>query len=265
MQIIILTMYTNEEKIFLVKLRNIGLKYADIQRRFALQFVGRDVPNVSTISRIISKFDENGCIQSDHNTINRTSYILTLSKTSEIISLISSNNRMSTQTIANLVNVSKSSVHKVLVSNGYKAYHFTNHQELQGSDCIKRIEFYEWISSKLSGDPNFANKILFSDEATFTLNGEMNSQNCRYWSTTNLHLFNSTNNQLQQKLNVWCGIVGGKIIGPFYIEGNLNSEKYLELLRNRVIPNLEQNSLFEKIWFQQDGAPPHSSLNVGII
>ncbi|KAL1279171.1 hypothetical protein QQF64_025844 [Cirrhinus molitorella] len=36
-------------------------------------------------------------------------------------------------------------------------------------------------------DPQFTQKILFSDEANFYVNGEVNRQNHRYWSDTNPH------------------------------------------------------------------------------
>ncbi|KAJ8951110.1 hypothetical protein NQ318_021554 [Aromia moschata] len=33
-------------------------------------------------------------------------------------------------------------------------------------------------------------------------------------------------------VNVWAGIIGENIIGPFFIDGNLNGETYLSLLQN---------------------------------
>ncbi|KAJ8954565.1 hypothetical protein NQ318_000800 [Aromia moschata] len=38
-----------------------------------------------------------------------------------------------------------------------------------------------------------------------------------------------------EKGNVWVGIIGENIIGPFFIEGNLNGETYLALLQNTVM------------------------------
>jgi hypothetical protein len=75
--------------------------------------------------------------------------------------------------------------------------------------------------------------------------------------------------QRPQKINAWCGIIGRNIIGPFFIDCNLTSAKYLQLLQ-QVIPRLRQifvnyedrNILAETVWFQQDGAPPHFGLQV---
>lgn len=34
------------------------------------------------------------------------------------------------------------------------------------------------------------------------------------------------------KVNVWAGLISNNIIGPFFIDGNLHGEKYLELLQS---------------------------------
>lgn len=57
--------------------------------------------------------------------------------------------------------------------------------------------------------------------------------------------------------NVYAGIVGNNIVGPFIINGNLN---YLVILVNVERPAL---SLANVIWYQpQDGAPPHYAVRV---
>ncbi|KAJ8946069.1 hypothetical protein NQ318_009195 [Aromia moschata] len=63
------------------------------------------------------------------------------------------------------------------------------------------------------------------------------------------------------------GIVRGRIVGPFFINGNLNSEKYLDLLRNHIIPSCmlllvsENDVINEQLWFKQEWAPPHFATN----
>ena len=56
------------------------------------------------------------------------------------------------------------------------------------------------------------------------------------------------------------GILGNQIIGPFFIDGNLNAEKYLNLLRDEIIPTLRRlNINLNRIWYQQDGCPAHNA------
>ncbi|VEN56924.1 unnamed protein product, partial [Callosobruchus maculatus] len=96
-----------------------------------------------------------------------------------------------------------------------------------------------------------------SDEATFCVNGTVNRHNSRYWSNENPHWIHEAHSQHPQNLNVWMGIGGNRLIGPFFIDGNLNGDKYLDLLNNYIIPALQNNGqLPHNLWFQQDGAPP---------
>ncbi|KAJ8942110.1 hypothetical protein NQ318_000705 [Aromia moschata] len=44
--------------------------------------------------------------------------------------------------------------------------------------------------------------------------------------------------QNPEKVNIWAGTIGENIIGPFFIDGNLNGETYLALLQNNVVPTM---------------------------
>lgn len=61
--------------------------------------------------------------------------------------------------------------------------HMPQHMSNEESD--RRMEFCEWVLSKLNEDANISTKILFTDEANFSDNGEVNWQNLRYWSNAN--------------------------------------------------------------------------------
>lgn len=119
------------------------------------------------------------------------------------------------------------------------------------------------MQERANNDRSFLSSICFTDESTFTLNNEPNVQNSRYWAQENPHCYISTRTQYPQKINIWAGIFNNQIVGPFEIEGNLNSEKYLDLLITKVGAALEvvarEN---QKIWFQHDGCPAHYSLDV---
>lgn len=49
------------------------------------------------------------------------------------------------------------------------------------------------------------------------------------------------------------------MIGPYFFNGTVTGQNYLEFLRNQL-PVLMENVSFQtrqRMWFQQDGAPPH--------
>ena len=62
----------------------------------------------------------------------------------------------------------------------------------------------EWFSDKLDENINFTKDfLLFSDEAMFYVNGEVNRQNLRYWSQDNQHWIDPSKQQGSQKVMVW--------------------------------------------------------------
>ncbi|KAJ8944275.1 hypothetical protein NQ318_009652 [Aromia moschata] len=102
--------------------------------------------------------------------------------------------------------------------------------------------------------------ILFTDESSFALHGRHNSSITRYWSQENKHLSVPLRTQYPQKVNVWAGILGDSIIGPFFIDGNPTARKYLNLLRNEIIPTVQALDInLEEIWYQQDGCRAHNA------
>ena len=70
----------------------------------------------------------------------------------------------------------------------------------------------------------------------------------------------------RQKLSVWAGLCGnGNVIGPLFYDENLTGEIYLEMLNELIIPSLElayPGNKFQRLWFQQDGAPAHRRIIV---
>ncbi|XP_031777035.1 uncharacterized protein LOC116415815 [Nasonia vitripennis] len=97
------------------------------------------------------------------------------------------------------------------------------------------------------------------DEATFKNTGELNRHNCHYWSDVNPLWHRTVDNQHRWSLNVWCGIVNGYVIGPYFFNGNVNQHNFLEFLRDHLPGLLEEVDLEtrQRIWVQLDGAPPH--------
>jgi hypothetical protein len=166
----------------------------------------------------------------------------------------------SSRTIARTHGICHQTALKILKQNKFHPYKIQLHHALNDDDPDRRVEFCEGLTNWMNNDHELLMKICFSDESTFFLNGALNRHNCRYWSDENPHEFREGNTQYPQKLNVWAGILGDCIIGPFFIEGNLTAEVYLELLRENIVPAIarvvEEGPQFEPI-FQQDGAPPH--------
>ncbi|KFM71424.1 hypothetical protein X975_15209, partial [Stegodyphus mimosarum] len=107
--------------------------------------------------------------------------------------------------------------------------------------------------------------VIFSDEASFHLSGIVNRHNVRVWRSGNPHEYHEAQRD-SPKVNVWCGLMYDRVIGPFFFtEKTVSSVVYLDILENFVFPQLEE--LQPHVVLQQDGTPPHwgtivrSSLN----
>ncbi|GFW20146.1 uncharacterized protein TNCV_2320871 [Trichonephila clavipes] len=78
------------------------------------------------------------------------------------------------------------------------------------NDHQARRRFVEWAQNEIAVVPDFHNRILFSDEAHFCLNGYVNKQNCRIWSEANPQVYVETPLHAE-KLTVWCALWAGGI------------------------------------------------------
>ena len=65
-------------------------------------------------------------------------------------------------------------------------------------------------------------------------------------------------------MNVWCGLLGNRLIGPFVFDSNLTGNTYEAFLRNELPGLLEDIPLITRsqMYFQHDGAPPHHTRHV---
>ncbi|XP_063994344.1 uncharacterized protein LOC135171649 [Diachasmimorpha longicaudata] len=119
-------------------------------------------------------------------------------------------------------------------------------------------------SGILNESPEFFQNVLFSDEATFKSTGALNRHNAHYWSMENPHWTQHVDHQHQWNVNVWCGIDDGQVIGPYFFNQTVTGQRYLQFLQDDL-PVLLEHVHFDRrlrMWFQQDGAPPHFALCV---
>jgi hypothetical protein len=101
---------------------------------------------------------------------------------------------------------------------------------------------------------------MFSDEATFHTCGKVNRHNIRIWGSENPHSFREHVGD-SNKVSVWYGMMKYRIIGPFFfIEPTVTGNIFLDMSEQFAVPQLLPQQ--PNVIFQQDGAPPHWSLNV---
>ncbi|KAI6651147.1 hypothetical protein LOD99_5498 [Oopsacas minuta] len=144
-------------------------------------------------------------------------------------------------------------------------YRIQTGKKLSNVDKVKRVAMAEKLVAKVESCDSFLGLPFTSDETHFELDGRVNSKNNVFWGTQKpseivqkpLH---------SERCTVWAVIGARGIIGPNFIEENgrnvtVTKERYVKVL-NEFWKEVESlyPSLLPKLWFQQDGAPAHTSL-----
>lgn len=85
-----------------------------------------------------------------------------------------------------------------------------------------------------------------------------------YWVPINSDGVSEVPLQHQWKINLWGGIVGDQVIGPYCIRGNLDDVKYLTLLEDYLDYPLQHipETFRLRMGWMQDSAGAHTALTV---
>lgn len=91
-------------------------------------------------------------------------------------------------------------------------------QALHEDDFDRRVQFCELMQAVFVEQPDVVDKVVWSDEAQFKLNGTVNRWDGVFWRDTNNH------HTVEQELNapglmVWLGCSSRGLAGPHFFEG----------------------------------------------
>ena len=146
-------------------------------------------------------------------------------------------------------------------------YKIQSKNKLKPADLVRRLAFCQWLVH-----PRRIHNITFviGDEAQFLVNGKVCTQNVRHYAPRGnppVNFTYETDSNNRQSVRVWAGVVDQHLLGPFFFNGNLDSQGYINLIQQQVIPALQQLGYrqarhgvhFNAMYFIQDGAPCHTS------
>ena len=177
-----------------------------------------------------------------------------------VLQYFGANPRSSTRAAAHHLGIPDHvAVWRVLHQDKLHPYHFQKVQDLLPQDHIPRVNFARWALNKVERDEHFFNRVLFTDEATFTRAGVFNTHNMHAWHDANPQNVHRFRYQHRFTVNVWVGICGDHLIGPYLMPSPLNGARYVTFLRD-VLPELLEEmplGIRRRMWFQHDGAPAH--------
>jgi hypothetical protein len=129
-------------------------------RMYAQRFPNRNNPNHEVILSAIARTIETGHILPNRKETGGAPRTVRIVENEEVI-------LDAFEEVAQELNISKTSVHRVMKTERRHPYHYTRVQHLQPEDYLARWEFCTWLLNLEENTPNFVFRILFSDESTF--------------------------------------------------------------------------------------------------
>lgn len=230
---------------------------------YAQKYPDRRHPQKEVFERLLNRFHATGNVAYEKVNKNKTVIGDNVNELDVLLS-VTENPNISTRKISVELEISQTSVCRILKTNHFHPYHIQLHQHLTEQDYGNRLNFCLWTLDKVGEDPDFFKNVLFTDESTFHNNGLVNRHNFHYYDTENKHLFRTVDRQHRWSVNVWGGIMGEYVIGPYFFDEHLNGRNFLNFLKQDFWTLLENLplSLRTKMWLQLDGAPAHFSHDV---
>ena len=186
-----------------------------VQRRFRIHFnVERrgSIPDRNTILRWVEAFRTTGSVMKNKPPgLPRT--VRSPENVERVREAVLRSPKRSARRQALALPMSDRSLRRILHKDlKFHPYKIMIVQKLLQGDFAQRRQFCESILEILNEEM----VIMMSDEAHFQLDGTVNKQNCRYWSSENPQVLHQRPLH-SQKVTVWCGVAKFGIIGPYFL------------------------------------------------
>lgn len=235
----------------------------EARRIYQERYPNRILPDSRTFTNIHRRLTETGSLRKGSSE-GRPRTTRTPEIEDAVLQEIEEHPETSTRKIARALNICHQIVWRILVDFLLYPYHIHRVQALLPRDFPPRMDFSHWYINETTENPQFPSQIMFTDEANFSRNAIRNLHNNHVWAEENPHVISETNTQQQFSVNVWAGIIGDHLIGPFYLPGRLNGQSYLHFLQEELPVLLEDVpiGLRNQMWYMHDGAPAHFSAAV---
>lgn len=214
-----------------------------------------DPPSLNTILATVHRFESTGRVD-DLPRSGRERSILSEAGLTAIKNSIQQKPELSIEARSTELGISWSSCQRGIAELGFHPYRMHIHQQLKAKDMQERLVFANWWLDNVEENPEFIDKIWFSDECEFTLDRTVTAYNCYYYALENPH-YTLERPMTRGKTMAWCAIGQRGIIGPYFFKENVNQVSYKQMLINMFFKNVTEYHGEEPYYFQQDGAAPH--------
>jgi len=250
-----------QDKILIVELFFREQSFVGAQRAYRRERRCKVAPPKGVIRRLVDRFRSRGSILAGHR--GHRSRAVREHAVPLVRKCVGDEISASVRRISRATHVPQTTVHRVLHADlGLYPYKLQVTQRLYRGDKAKRWQFCKWLLETCDKDSAFLTSLLMSDEAKFSLNGMVNKQNCRIWSSEQPHVMQQAV-LYPPTITVWCAVSAGCVIGPFFFEEEgepvtVTGVRYRSMITEFLLPELRRRRIPKsRVWMQQDGATPH--------
>jgi hypothetical protein len=232
---------------------------SEARRLYSEYFPNRQCPSAKTFTAVHNRLHETGTVEVSMVDTGVGRSVRSVEFVENVLHRFEENPHLSTRAVSSEFHTSKNSVWRVLNEEGLYPYHLQKVHGLVPRDYPRRVDCSRWFMHKLVDNPDFLKSVLFTDEASFNQDGIFNTRNSHVWASENPHETKVFGKQHRFSVNVWAGVLGDNLIGPYILPNRLNSPTYLVFLRDILPELLDGIPLADRInmWLQHDGAPAH--------
>ena len=276
--------YTLEERVFMVEEKmanNSSHKVIKFNYKRKFPFSGRS-PSKMAVWKQVRKFKSDGTLHNlNKGRSGRKRSVLAdgnLALMNQLFedekSLPARQSRSSCRKHNLPIQMSKSSFNRGVKLLHFHPYKLQRRHILNPGDKVKRVTMARHVLQKNTSNPNWLANLWMSDEAVFSLNGNVNSKNIICYSESRggrPEDFTIDTTKHAASVMPWACVSGDgrklelQFFDPETVDGErvgtMNGPRYYKLMRYKAIPQIKQlnnGSLDGQTW-QQDGARPHWS------
>jgi hypothetical protein len=247
--------YSIEERIKIIQLHAEFKNCEEVRRQWKFFFPSQQ-PTAKSIRSLVKKFEETGSVH-DRDRSGRPHSVVTEKTVETVREMLVDSPNTSIRAGALELGISNTSFYNAARELSFSPYRPTTVVALSDDDFDRRAEFCTTFLAKLDQEPDLLDKVIWSDESEFKLNGVINRHNCCYWASSNPHI-QIPIKQFASGIMVWCGITSAGIIGPYFFNETVVADNYLATLNDYLWPQIKR----KRMYFQQDGAGAHYAVQV---
>ena len=237
---------TTEQRIFIVETYHETRSFPQVTQRFRLAFPQRNPPTIANMRKTIQRFQRLGTVL-NQNTVNsgRSRTARTARNVNLVEQALINNPHVSSR--RNGLGLSRSTFNRITrIDLNYHPYRMKIRHMLEPADHGRRIDYSNWLIQQFT-DPAFRNKLVIGDEAAFQMNGEVYNYNVlQYAPRGQPPDFNFDRHYSREKVTGWAALCGdGTIFSPYFFDGNMNGDTYLNMINNDLVDEMKQHFNFD--------------------